>query len=153
MSQVPALPQTLPDLAPPSASQMQRILYVEDDAALARLLQKRMERSGLRIDTVETAEAGLALLKQHAYDLLLVDYNLPGMSGLELLDHLTDLPHAPPAVILTTGGDERIALQALEKGAADYAVKDINQTYLDLLPAIMLAAFTKERLLRENEQQ
>ena len=59
----------------------------------------------------------------------------------------------PPAVILTAGGDERIALEALEKGAADYAVKDVNQTYLDLLPAIMVAAFTKERLLRENAQQ
>ena len=132
---------------------MQRILYVEDDAALGRLLQRRMDRVGLTIDLAETAEAGLEALKTRAYDLVLVDYNLPGMNGLELLDHMADLPHPPPAVILTTGGDERIALEALEKGAADYAVKDINQTYLDLLPAIMTSAFTKERLLRENAQQ
>ena len=132
---------------------LQHILYVEDDAALARLLQKRMERSGLKVDTVETAEAALTQLKIRTYDLLLVDYNLPGMSGLELLENLGDLPHSPPAVILTVGGDERIALEALERGAADYAVKDVNQTYLDLLPAIMLAAYTKERLLRENARQ
>ncbi len=132
---------------------MQRILYVEDDAALGRLLQRRMDRVGLTIDLVETAEEGLEALQTKTYDLVLVDYNLPGMNGLELLDRMAQLPQPPPAVILTTGGDERIALEALEKGAADYAVKDVAQTYIDLLPAIMTSAFTKERLLRENAQQ
>ncbi|MBP2159224.1 MULTISPECIES: hybrid sensor histidine kinase/response regulator [Asticcacaulis] len=136
-------------------SGMQQILYVEDDAALARLLQKRMDRAGLAVDTVETAEKALDLIMRDgkAYDLLLVDYNLPGMSGLELLERLGKVPGSPPAVILTVGGDERIALEALQRGAADYAVKDVNQTYLDLLPAIMQAAYTKERLLRENARQ
>ena len=143
--------ETDPHVHPQSA--MQKILYVEDDAALARLLQKRMERTGLSVDTVDTAEKALELIAAKTYDLLLVDYNLPGMNGLEMLERLGALPQSPPAVILTVGGDERIALEALERGAADYAVKDVNQTYLDLLPAIMQAAYTKERLLRENARQ
>ncbi|MDI7776148.1 hybrid sensor histidine kinase/response regulator [Asticcacaulis sp. EMRT-3] len=159
MTESDLLPSASPHADPNSGLQtglhtgMRNILYVEDDAALARLLQKRMERIGLKVDLAGTAEKGLELLHDNNYDLVLVDYNLPGMNGLELLDRMDELPLAPPAVILTVGGDERIALAALQKGAADYAVKDINQTYLDLLPAIMVAAFTKERLLRENAQQ
>ncbi|MBV8939866.1 MAG: response regulator [Alphaproteobacteria bacterium] len=129
------------------------VLYVEDDAGLARLLQKRMRRYGFTVDTLASAEQALERLKSQHYDLLLLDYHLPGMSGLDLLRHLSDGASVPPAIILTASGDERVALQALEQGAADYAVKDTSQFYLELLPAIMQAAFTKDRLTRENEHQ
>jgi len=75
------------------------------------------------------------------------------MNGIELLETLKSTPKPPPLIILTASGDERVAVAALENGAADYAVKDTGQTYMDLLPAIMQAAYTKERLLRINEQQ
>ncbi len=132
---------------------LHRILYVEDDAALARLLQKRMERQQYQIDIAADAEEGLRMLHAQPYDLVLVDYNLPGMSGLEFLDHIAAMEQPVPAIILTAGGDERVALQALEKGAADYAVKDTGQAYLDLLPTVMQAAYARERLMRENERQ
>ncbi|MGL1627201.1 response regulator, partial [Vibrio parahaemolyticus] len=82
------------------------------------------------------------------YDLVLLDYHLPGMNGLELMDVLSRMPDVPPVIILTASGDERIAIAALEKGAADYAVKDAGSNYFDLLPAIMHAAFTRESLQR-----
>ena len=132
---------------------LQNILYIEDDEALARLLQKRMERLRFTVDIVSSAEEGLVRLQQKNYDLVLIDYNLPGMNGIEMLDSMMLMQSTPPSIILTTSGDERIALKALEKGATDYAVKDTGQTYLDLLPAVMQASFTRERLQRENEQQ
>jgi len=134
-------------------SSVQRILYVEDDEALGRLLQKRLERHGLTVDVVLTAEDALEKLKRDIYDILLIDHILPGMSGLELLDIILKVQETPPVILLTAGGDERVAVAALEKGAADYAVKDTEQTYLELLPAIMQAAFVKYRLQRENELQ
>ncbi len=132
---------------------LHHILYVEDDEALARLLQKRMERQRFEVRTVYTAEDGLKAMSEKHYDLVLIDYNLPGMSGLDMLDKIIAMDNPIPAIILTASGDERIALSALERGAADYAVKDTNQTYLDLLPAVMQAAYTKERLMRITEQQ
>ncbi len=138
---------------PLSSRKLNHILYIEDDAGLARLLQKRMERVNLQVDLASSGEEGLERLRAHTYDLVLLDYHLPGISGLELIDTLDPLSDYPPIIILTASGNEKIALAALEKGAADYAVKDTGQFYLDLLPAIMQAAFTKDRLARENQMQ
>jgi signal transduction histidine kinase len=134
-------------------SALNRILYIEDDMGLARLLQKRMSRSGFTVDIATSAEEGRTMMQENHYDLILLDYHLPGISGLELLEELSPLCNHCPFIILTSSGDERVALKALEMGAADYAVKDTGQLYLELLPAIMQAAFTKDRLMRENELQ
>ena len=132
---------------------LQRILYVEDDEGLARLLQKKMERQRFDIDVCTTAEDALQKIKFSSYDLILLDQNLPGMSGLDMLAALGPLSDHPPIIVMTTSGDERIALDALEAGAADYIVKDAAQFYLDILPAVMQAAYTKDRLMRENKKQ
>ncbi len=132
---------------------LQRILYIENDETLARLLRERMQRHNVLVDFAASAEDGLQRLQQVDYDVLLVDHHLRGMSGLALLDVLAGMQHTPPAIILIESGDDRAAVAALEKGAADYAIKDTSQTYLELLYAVMQAAYTKHRLLHENEVQ
>lgn len=138
---------------PFSSQNLRKILYIEDDEGLARLLQKRMERARFEVEVAVSAEEGLQKLNLNHYDLVLLDYHLPGMNGMELIDKLLPVENFPPIILLTSSGDERVALQALEKGAADYAVKDTGQVYLELLPAVMQAAYTKDRLARENAQQ
>ena len=129
------------------------ILYVEDDEGLARLLQKRMQRHGLEVDIALTGKAGLIAIGQKHFDMILLDYHLPDTDGIQLLQQILKNANMPPIILLTASGDERVAIQALELGAADYAVKDTGQHYFDLLPAVMQAAITKNRLARENEQQ
>jgi len=130
-----------------------RVLYIEDDIGLGRLLQKRLLQKNFEFDIAINGQQGLDLLKQNEYDLILLDNFLPDMTGIDMLDMLQPLDQLPPIILLTASGDERLAVQALEKGAADYAVKDTEQLYIDLLPAIMHAAFTRYRLMHENKQQ
>lgn len=132
---------------------LQKLLYIEDDAGLAALLRRRLEQHQFSVTIAPTAEEGLGLLDRQSFDVLLLDYNLPGMSGLEFLDAIQGRENLPPIILLTTGGDERVAVAAMEKGAADYAVKDAGQSYFDLLPAIIQAAMTRESLQRENLRQ
>ncbi len=130
-----------------------RILYVEDDEGLAKLLQKRLERDGFTIQISVSGEAALELLKIEEFDAILLDYTLPGMSGLDMLKTLAPINGEPPVIMLTVGGNEHLAVEAIKFGAEDYITKDISQTYLDLLPHVIRAAITKLRLRKENEQQ
>ena len=72
-----------------------RVLYLEDDEDLARLVQRRLERAGVRVDVAMDGESGLATLADGDYDLVAVDYDLPGMDGLEVLRRLAE-DRAPP---------------------------------------------------------
>lgn len=132
---------------------LENVLYIEDDLALARLLQRRMSRSGFKVELANDAKEGIAKLKDKKFQLILVDYNLPDMNGIEVIKKIHSEYAKIPIIILTAGGDERIAIRALEAGASDYAVKDVNQNYFELLPQIMQAAHVKERLAKEVERK
>ena len=142
---MPAMPQTLLTL--------RSILCVEDDAGLARLLQKRLGRLGFTIDLAERGKESIAKAGAQAYDLILLDYNLPDITGFDVLRSLKANGIETPVIIMTTAGDERLAVEALTLGAADYIVKDVGQAYFDLLPAVMGAAHSKDQLRRENLRQ
>ena len=132
---------------------LHKILYIEDDEGLARLLQKKLERLQFKIGLATSGGAALEAMATETYDLILLDYNLPDMSGLEVLAQIKAQHDSPPVIILTSSGDERVALAALEAGAADYAVKDSGQFYFQLLPAIMQTAFTQYQLMLDYQRQ
>ena len=107
-----------------------QLLLVDDnplDAALAqRLLQTISQELPVAVCWVDSAEKALTEIRQHPYDLLLLDYQLPGASGLEVLAELHKLPHSqqPAVIMLTASGSERIAVEAMKRGARDYLRKD-----------------------------
>lgn len=130
-----------------------RILYVEDDEGLARLLQKRMERLGFSVDIAPTGEAALQILSAQNYDAILLDYTLPAMNGVDVLKRIAPTNGEPPVIMLTAGGNEMLAIEALRNGAEDYIVKDVQQVYLDLIPHVINAAIVKLNLRKENKEQ
>jgi len=104
-----------------------RILYVEDtkddQIILRRLLEKR-SRINFELITVSDGFEGLKRIGEENFDLIILDYKLPGMTGLEFLDRLKKQNITIPVIFVTGKGDERIAVEAMKRGAKDYIVKD-----------------------------
>ena len=132
-----------------------RVLYAEHNTADMDLLQRHLavHASYIHVDTVSTATEALQRLSEPGhiidYDILLLDYRLPGLNALELLKELYQVHSLDIPVVLVTGqGDEEVALQALKLGAADYVPK--NPGYLYQLPSVLENAFHCAQLTREH---
>lgn len=123
-----------------------RILHVEDNEGLARLLQKRLSKEGFIVDWAKDGVDGLAMYEKAVYDVVIVDYNMPRKSGVEVMKTLLLTDNPPPIIFLTASGDEKLAVRAIQNGASDYVVKDIELGYLDLLPTVISNALYKKRL-------
>ena len=104
-----------------------RILHVEDDvmdAKLTRLFLKRMGYDNFDITNVRSAEQGLEILRKENFDVVVSDYKMPGMNGIEFLEKLRRRGNGIPFIIFTGKGEERVAIEALNKGANRYITKN-----------------------------
>jgi signal transduction histidine kinase len=130
----------------------EKVLYMEDDAAQARLVQKCLERSGYSVDLAADGIAGLAACKANAYQAVIVDQTMPGLSGLEVTRRLIARGKSPPIIMVTGTGNERIAVEAMKLGICDYLVKDLESGFVDVLPLVVNRAIEQRRLLHEKER-
>lgn len=104
------------------------VLIVDDNPDDVRVYRRLLERNDgydRRVADVSTGEEGLAFLASQPADCVLLDYRLPDMDGLEFLSQLgrMEMADAFPVILLTGQGDERVAVQAMKSGAADYLIK------------------------------
>jgi two-component system phosphate regulon response regulator PhoB len=114
------------------AGQGSRILLVDDDADLREVITARLETVGLVVDAVESAEEALARVRARAPDLVVLDWNLPGMSGLELCKVVRGdaLLAATPLLFLTAHSATQDMVEAFAAGADDYVVKPFRAAEL-----------------------
>ena len=129
-----------------------RVLCMEDDRGLARLLQKGLERAGYAVDLAHDGEEGLAKYEAKNYDVLAVDQNMPVYNGLEVIRRLERLGPLPPLIMVTGSGSEKIAVEAMKLGAGDYIVKDVELGYLELLPVVIDQVLQRHRLAEEKKR-
>ncbi|MEO7602875.1 MAG: response regulator [Sphingomicrobium sp.] len=113
--------------------QPRRILYIDDDDGLRRLVEKTLARRGHRVATAASGAEGVAMAAAEPYDIIAVDHNMPGQDGLATLDALRRLPDCPPVVYATGSEDPRVAVAAMKAGASDYIVKSTGGDFVDLL--------------------
>lgn len=135
-----------------------RILLVEDNADHRELMRLALgaHDATWQVDEVVSGEEALRhLAEREVYDLVFLDYSLPGRDGLEVLEAIRRGGATPPVVIVTGRGDEHVAVQALKAGAYDYVVK--GEGYLMRLPVVAQRAveahhLAVERRLAEQER-
>jgi len=129
-----------------------RILYIEDDPGLARLMQKRLGKAGYIVDIAADGAEGIAKYEADSYDILFVDQSLPVYDGLEVLRILGSRGLLPPTIMITGTGDEHVAVEAMKLGAYDYIVKDTAAGYLELLPSVIAKVLQQRRALKEKQR-
>ncbi|SMF92076.1 Two-component sensor histidine kinase, contains HisKA and HATPase domains [Azospirillum oryzae] len=129
-----------------------RILYIDDDAAMARLVQRRLERRGYAVEWAKDGQEGLERLERGGITVVGLDHEMPGATGLDILPTLLARENAPPVVYVTGAGDTRVAVAALKAGADDYVPKEAGDGFFDLLAAAIEHALEKACLRRERER-
>jgi CheY-like chemotaxis protein len=107
------------------------ILLVDDDAALRTLMKMRLERTGHRVDTAENGWDGLSKLEHADYDVVLLDYTMPGITGLAVLQHIQARHLSVPVVMMTGHTGSQVADQVLAGGARVCLVKPVDRAQLD----------------------
>ncbi|MGD0338503.1 MAG: response regulator transcription factor [Bacteroidota bacterium] len=102
---------------------MKRILIVEDDASILRLLIDTLKTERFDITTASDGEAGYKIARQKKFDLIILDVMLPSMDGFEICKNLRNNNIASPILMLTAKGEEVDKVIGLEIGADDYMTK------------------------------
>lgn len=132
--------------------QHRRILYIDDDAGIRRLVEKILVRRGHTVVTAENGSDGVAKARADEFDLIAVDHYMPGMDGLETLQALREDPKCAPVVYVTGSEESAVAVAALKAGAADYVVKSVGDDFVDLLEQAFSHALETRRLVESKER-
>ena len=104
---------------------MPTVLLIEDDPDTRRIVTRYLERSGFGVTTAQDGVTGLSAALEHPPDLVILDWMLPGLNGLELLKRLRRETRLP-VIMLTARVDEADRILGLEFGADDYVVKPFS---------------------------
>lgn len=122
------------------------LLLVEDDPDQAALMQVVVEQADFGVLTVGSAKDALSCMQQASVDIVLSDYNLPDMTGVDLYKVATERGLYPAFVVMTAVTDMRLAYEALSAGVDDFVVKDTSGSFLEVLNSILQRAIEKHAL-------
>jgi two-component system response regulator PfeR len=106
-----------------------RILAIEDDLVLGAYVHEHLGRCGFKVTWCQNGMEGLAIARQQAFDLVLMDILLPGMNGLSVLTHLRE-SHSLPVILMSALGAEADRISGFRLGADDYLPKPFSMAEL-----------------------
>jgi PAS domain S-box-containing protein len=115
---------------------MLKVLLVENDPLDQRAFTRFVSQENLPYDYIiaKTVLDANEILAHHQFDVVLLDFNLDDGNSFQVL---SSVPYDTPAIFTTGSGSEEIAIEAMRRGASDYLIKDIDRTYLKMLPVVI----------------
>jgi two-component system KDP operon response regulator KdpE len=128
-----------------SLTEHQRILVVDDEPQITRVLRTSLSTHGYDIRVANDGETALEIMKDWTPDLVITDLAMPNMDGLELCRKLLAFSHVP-IVVLSVRGEERTKVQALDAGADDYVTKPFG------IEELLARVRANLRRIRANEE-
>ena len=126
-----------------------KILLADDDPVLRRLLPSQISSDDFEFSAAESAKTVLSKLKEEDFDIVLLDVNLPDISGIEILPTIRQMENAPEVIMLTADKSLQTGIEAMRRGAIDYITKPANPEEVE---TFIRKAFEKRRLVLENQR-
>ena len=126
-----------------------RILVIDDEEALRVSVAKILSRLGHSVDTAGTATEGLALLSKQPYELVITDFRLPDLDGLEVIERARQLRPEAELLLFTGFGSIPLAVQAIKRGAYDFVTKPFKRADLE---RVVARALEKQALAADNRR-
>jgi two-component system, NtrC family, response regulator HydG len=121
---------------------MAAILLVEDDLTFSRILEGFLTKHGFQVTVSNKGKDGLKVFESRSFDMALLDYRLPDMTGMDVLSEIRQTNQTVPVVIMTSFNDIRTAVKAIKAGAFEYITKPVNP---DELLMVVNQALKKEK--------
>jgi two-component sensor histidine kinase len=128
-----------------------RVLYIDDDVALCRLVTKVLERRGFAVATAHDGASGVERAGAEDFDVIAVDHYMPGLLGLQAVEQLKARGVEAPVVYVTGSDEIQVAVAALRAGAADYVIKSGSEDFPTLLISALEQAMHRVALERGKE--
>ncbi|HMJ62148.1 MAG TPA: sigma-54 dependent transcriptional regulator [Bryobacteraceae bacterium] len=123
-----------------------RILVVDDEESLRRVLQVQLENRGYETSLAKNGQEALAILAESPHDLVLTDLRMPGLSGLELLKRIRENHQGTEVILLTAFGTIENAVEAMQSGAYHYVTKPVR---FDELSIVIERALERCRMIEQ----
>ena len=108
-----------------------KILLIDDDEWIRDSMKLFFESEGCHLLALETAEEGVEAIKRQAYDIIISDYRLPGMDGIEFFRHLQKLHPNVIKILITAYGSEEVVSEATELGIQDFIDKPFTSETIE----------------------
>lgn len=128
---------------------MRKILIIDDDTSLRRVLEYNLQEAGYMALTAADGETGLTLFDEQQPDLVITDLKMPGMSGFQVLAAVKERAPLTPVIVITAFGAVATAVEAMKLGAYDYITKPFNR---DELRLVLKKALEMRGLSEENRR-